>query len=383
MQAQCYEAERSLFLQPVAEAVRAVALALPPAGWPWRPGTGGTLAELVRSCGGCWTWKATSALRPSWSGGGRSRRSPPSSAGWPPAGNAARSSTTSTWPAPRPWSCFTLLRRLAGDRVLVLAAVRAEEGAETLAALADVGRMLELGPLPAAAVAELAGASAWPTWLARCRSGPGATPCSRWRACGRRPRAAVTGPPSRRARQRSTTVSPGPARWGPAAGAVVVGATFDLEVVAALLGRGRARPGRRLLVEDPSGSGYAFVNDLVREVLYKTNPGRPASPATAAGAFASRDAERLLGQAVAAAAEAGDPALEASARLARAGSWSRSATTPGAFADRQRALELAATSGDDRLEAEALEQLRLDVYLLAASAYVELTPRRGSWSSGP
>ena len=48
VQARCYEAERSLFLQPVAEAVRAVALALPPGRVGAAAGdAAGTLAELV------------------------------------------------------------------------------------------------------------------------------------------------------------------------------------------------------------------------------------------------------------------------------------------------------------------------------------------------
>ncbi|HET9555612.1 MAG TPA: AAA family ATPase, partial [Actinomycetota bacterium] len=48
VQARCYEAERSLFLQPVAEAVRAAALALPPGRVAAAAGAAaGTLAELV------------------------------------------------------------------------------------------------------------------------------------------------------------------------------------------------------------------------------------------------------------------------------------------------------------------------------------------------
>ena len=48
VQARCYEAERSLFLQPVAEAVRAAALALPPGRVGAAAGdAAGTLAELV------------------------------------------------------------------------------------------------------------------------------------------------------------------------------------------------------------------------------------------------------------------------------------------------------------------------------------------------
>jgi hypothetical protein len=142
----------------------------------------------------------------------------------------------------------------------------------------------------------------------------------------------------------------------------VVGAAFDLEVVAGLLElpvdvtarRAEQAMAARLLVEDEAGAGYRFTNDLVREVLYRTSP-RPtrvtrhrrlaamladrleaaaghaaavgdwataarawmAAAAEAARSYANRDAERLLDQAVAAATEAGDPALEAAARLDR------------------------------------------------------------------
>ena len=122
-----------------------------------------------------------------------------------------------------------------------------------------------------------------------------------------------------------------------------------------------------------------FANDLVREVLYATSPrptrvtrhrrlagmlaDRPEAAAghaaaagdwpaaatgldggrraNAAGSYANRDAERLLGQAVAAAARAGDPSLEAGARLDRGRVLVALGDYPGAFADQERALELA------------------------------------------
>jgi tetratricopeptide (TPR) repeat protein len=180
------------------------------------------------------------------------------------------------------------------------------------------------------------------------------------------------------------------------------GAVAPAEVlVEAVWGGARAERAlaARLLVEDDSGAGYRFANDLVREVLYATSPrptrvtrhrrlagmlaDRPeaaaghaaaagdraaaarawmAAAANAVGSYANRDAERLLGQAVAAAAQAGDPTLEASARLDRGRVLVALGDYPAAFADQERALELAVEHGQDRLEAAALEQLGWTAY---------------------
>jgi tetratricopeptide (TPR) repeat protein len=210
--------------------------------------------------------------------------------------------------------------------------------------------------------------------------------------------------------------------------ATVVGAAFDLEVVAGLLElpvdvcarRAGQAMAARLLVEDEAGAGYRFTNDLVREVLYRTSPrptrvtrhrrlaamlaDRPeaaaghaaaagdwataarawmAAAAEAARAYANRDAERLLDQAVAAATEAGDPALEAAARLDRGQALVALGDYPAAFADQEQALRLATAHGLDRLEAAALEQLGWTAYYSRDhQAASELTPRPASWPSG-
>jgi tetratricopeptide (TPR) repeat protein len=200
---------------------------------------------------------------------------------------------------------------------------------------------------------------------------------------------------------------------------VVAGNVVDLEVVAALLGQpveaaaalAEHALAARLLVEDEGGSGYGFANDLVREVLYRTSPGptrvarhrrlaslladRPeaaaghaaaagdwaaaatawkAAAARAAGSYANRDAQRLLDQAVAAAERAGDPPLEAGARLDRGRVLVALGDYPAAFADQQRALELAAARGEDRLEAAALEQLGWTAYYNRDQHASEVTP---------
>jgi tetratricopeptide (TPR) repeat protein len=153
----CYQAERSLFLQPLTEAVRTAVLALPPARLGVAAGDGaGTLAELVpevrRLLDPPPYQRAPAELE--------RRRFFEAVTGFF-RGLAAQQPVllvvddlhqagTSTLEL-----LHFLARRLDRDRLL-LATVRAEEAAEALAALADVARVLELGPLPPAAVAELA-----------------------------------------------------------------------------------------------------------------------------------------------------------------------------------------------------------------------------------
>ena len=412
VRARCYEAERSLFLQPVAEAVRAAALALPPGRVAAAAGdAAGTLAELVPDLRRLLDLpgyeRAPAELQ--------RRRSFEAVAAFV-RGLAAQQPLLLAVDDLHLAGASTLellhflRRRLRGDRVLVLAGVRAEEGAEALAALAGAGPVLELGPLPAAAVAELArrfGVAdlAGPV-LERARGHTLFTVESlRAAAEGGRDRAAV--PASLRDAVQTRARRAGPEVETLLRAAVVVGAAFDLEVVAGLLdlpvedaaARAERALAARLLVEDDTGAGYRFANDLVREVLYATSPrptrvtrhrrlagmlaDRPeaaaghaaaagdwaaaarawmAAAANAVGSYANRDAERLLGQAVAAAAQAGDPTLEASARLDRGRVLVALGDYPAAFADQERALELAVEHGQDRLEAAALEQLGWTAY---------------------
>jgi DNA-binding SARP family transcriptional activator/tetratricopeptide (TPR) repeat protein len=426
VQARCYEAERSLFLQPLAEAVRAAALACPPARVAVAAGdAAGTLAELVPD------------LRRLLDVPGYERT---------PAELERRRSFEAVTAflrglaAQQPLlvilddlhlagaSTLELLhflrRRLAGDRLLVLATVRAEEGADALAALAGVGRVLELGPLPAAAVAELARRFGVADLAGPVRERTGGhtlftVESLRAAAEGGRDLAAV--PASLRDAVLARVRRSGPEVETLLRAAVVAGAAVDLEVVAGLLGLpveaaaalAERALAARLLVEDETGAGYQLANDLVREVLYSTSPrptrvarhrrlagllaDRPeaaaghaaaagdwadaarawmAAAANAARFYANRDAERLLGQAVAAATQAGDPALEASARLDRGRVLVALGDYPAAAADQERALELAAGHGHDRLEAAALEQLGWTAYYNRdAQAASELTPR--------
>jgi hypothetical protein len=411
-QARCYEAERSLFLQPLAEAVRAAALALPPGRVGVAAGdAAATLAELVPdlrrllALEGYERAPAELERRRSFEAVTAFLR-----------GLAAQQPLLVVLDDLHLAGASTLellhflLRRLAGDRLLLLATVRAEEGAEALEALADVARVLELGPLPATAVAELARRFGVADLAGPVQERTGghtlfAVESLRAAAEGGRGRDAV--PASLRDAVLARARRAGPEVETLLRAAVVAGASVDLEVVAALLdlpveataAQAERALAARLLVEDETGAGYRFTNDLVREVLYATSPrptrvarhrrlagllaDRPetaaghaaaagdwaaaarawmAAAATAVGFYANRDAEGLLGQAVEAAIRAGDPALEADARLDRGRVLVALGDYPGASADQERALELAVEHGQDRLEAAALEQLGWTAY---------------------
>ena len=410
--ARCYEAERSLFLQPVAEAVRAAALALAPERLAAAAGeAAGTLAELVpevRRLLGLGAYERAPAEL-------ERRRS-----------FEAVTAFVRGLAAQRPLllalddlhlagaSTLELLhfmaRRLAGDRVLVLATVRAEEGAEVLAALADMSRVLTLGPLPPPAVAELArrfGVADVAGPVQERTRGHTLFAVESLRAAAEAGGGQAAVPATLRDAVLGRVRRAGPEVETLLRAAVVAGNVVDLEVVAALLGQpvettaalAERALAARLLVEDEGGGGYELANDLVREVLYQTSPGptrvarhrrlaglladRPetaaghaaaagdwaaaatawmSAAARAAGSYANRDAQGLLDLAVAAAGRAGDPALEARARLDRGRVIVALGDYRAAFADQQRSLELARAIGEDRLEAAALEQLGWTAY---------------------
>jgi tetratricopeptide (TPR) repeat protein len=194
--------------------------------------------------------------------------------------------------------------------------------------------------------------------------------------------------------------------------AAVVGAAFEVELLADLLDvplavaaeRAERALAAHLVVE--AGTAYELANDLIREVLYEATPrptrvarhrrlaallaDRPetaakhaaasgdwpraaaalrSAAAAAARMYANRDAERLLTEALDAAALAAgaaagvDPAAPGGARftaeLLVARGQAREATGDyrGAFADHERAVELAREAGDGALAATALERL--------------------------
>ena len=170
------------------------------------------------------------------------------------------------------------LGRHAGRaRLLVVATVRAEEGGAAIDALSDVSDRIELGPLPAEAVGELATAAGCgelaDTILQRTR-GHALFVTETLRAVA----SGETGvPESLRAAVLARVRRAGPEIEELLRAGAVLGASVDPAIVGGLLdvparcrAAVRAGAGTRLLVV--AGRNYEFANDLVQEVLYATTP---------------------------------------------------------------------------------------------------------------
>ena len=286
-----------------------------------------------------------------------------------------------------------LARHLRDGRVLVLATVRAGEGDDVVDELIDVSRRLDVGPLGGAAVTELALASGQAEFadqiLARTRGhtlfvvetlrglrdGADGIPLSL--------RDAVLLRVRRAGRDVDELLR----------AAAVLGSSFTPAVVAGLLekplravvSRSEEALEARLLVV--SGDEYEFVNDLVREVLYDSTP-RPARLAyhrraadlltnqpeavglhahaaqdwsRAARAWllagenalqrcAGPDAEDLLTRCLDSADRSREPEIAGRALVARSRSLSARGQSDRAMADLDAALRFARTAGDRRLE---------------------------------
>ncbi|WP_345411319.1 ATP-binding protein [Actinomycetospora chlora] len=297
-----------------------------------------------------------------------------------------------------------LARRAAGARVLVLATVRAEEGAAALEHLDGAGTRLDLGPLDAAAVttlADRAGRAELGAAIHRRTRGHPLFVVETLRGLA----AGATGVPE----TLQAAVLARVRRLGPEveellrAGAVL-GATVDLEVAAGLLelpvpevGRrcGRAVEARLLVATD---AGYEFANDLVHEVLHATTPaplrrrhhrraadllaatpeaaGEHAAAAqdwpraaralllagdAAAERGAMGDAAALHDRALAAAERVDDLEITGRVLLARARAREGLERHREAWSDLGRAAEAAHEAGDRRLEMLVRRQLGGDV----------------------
>jgi predicted ATPase len=167
-----------------------------------------------------------------------------------------------------------LTRDAAGSRLLVVATVRAEQE-RALAPLAPIAERLPLGPLATSEVAELAQAAGCPDraeWVARRTGGHPLLAVEMLRsAAGGLPepvRAAVL--------DRVRRAGPDAAELLHAA--AVLGTRFALAGLAALLDIGEPEAARRCERLSPSGlvlpagDGYAFANEILREVLYDATP---------------------------------------------------------------------------------------------------------------
>jgi DNA-binding SARP family transcriptional activator len=250
-----------------------------------------------------------------------------------------------------------LARTCAGERLLIAATLRTDEGADAVRRLAPVAEQLALGPLGAQAVAELAAAAGHAELgesLASRTRGHALFVVESLRALG----AGEPGVP----KSLSAAVLARVARLDPdvaelVRAACVLGSSFEPATVAGLLSvpTAAAVRGSGQLVEAglvvEAGRAYEFANDLVQEVLYATTsePTRHAYHRLAADLFEDRPEVRAVH-----AAASGQPARAALAWLAAGSSASERFAVADAERLLTRALEAAQESGEPELVTRAL-----------------------------
>ncbi len=412
VQARCYEAERSLFLEPIVDALRGVVVSTPPDAVRTLAGdSAATLGELVP--------EVRSILRPMpverASPDIERRRAFDAVTGFLRGMCLRRpvllflddlhNAGTSTLEL-----LHFLLRRAAGGRLLILATLRLEEGDEALAHLRNMARTIEVGPLPPDAVSELARRMGVPELSERILARTGGHSLFVMETL----RAISEGTPA----EGDTPVPESLrdavlARVGRAGPDVeeflrvgaVLGSAFDLVTVTELLevtpeesARRSDRAVRARLLNE-AGPAFEFANDLIREILYTTtpqpvltarharaaallhdNPEAVGAHASAAGdlrtameawlvaaersaGFANRDAELLLGRAVDAARELGDRSAAMRGFLERGRVREALGEYQGAFDDHSAALEVARATGDRAMEMAVLREMGGDVMI--------------------
>jgi DNA-binding SARP family transcriptional activator/tetratricopeptide (TPR) repeat protein len=295
-------------------------------------------------------------------------------------------------------------RRLGGARVLVLATIRREEGADALATLGAVSTVIDVDALSLAAVTDLATRSGQAhlvdhivqqtrghtlyvvETLASLSTGREGVPESL--------QAAVLARVQRAGADTEVLLR----------AAAILGATLDPIHLAALLGIapqvvldrcGQALAARLLVVADRD---FEFANDLMREVLYESTPpptrlawhrqaadllaDHPEALGAHAAAcgdwpraarawllaaeeamrrFATADAEALVNRAIDAASRGADVEVTARAFVVRGRARDFRSEFAAAMADFDTALGLAREAGDQRVEMIVLRQLAGDV----------------------
>ncbi|MGQ0607420.1 MAG: ATP-binding protein [Chloroflexota bacterium] len=412
LRARCYEAERSLFLEPFADAIRPVVLASPvELAQDLAPEQAAALIELV----------------PELQDLLRSPRVPPASAEVErrralEACVALLKGVTRRRPVllvlddvhNAGATTIELLhfaaRRLATHRLLMVGTVRPEEGEAQLDQLDDVARRVSLDTLPAEAIAQLARGSGLTRLAKRIHALSGGHPLyaiELIRALSDQAGAsgeALPMPESLREAVTGRSRRAGDDVDEFLRAAAVLGSAFDLATVADLIGIEledvvrRADRARRARLVVESGNQLAFANDLIREIMYQTTPpairgarhlramtlvaanpeavaghaaaagqwadaaGRWLDAASrAAGRFSNRDAKHLLGKALNAARRGGDDTLQIRILLSRADVGEALADYGGAFEDQSVAVDLARRAGDRALEVQSLLRLGGDV----------------------
>ena len=406
LRTRCYEAERSLFLQPIAEAIAPVvstmsASALRQLLGEHAPAVAALLPEAAALLGPPPSWHGSPDMERRWSFQAVTAFL---------AGLADRSPVLLVVDDLQYAGQSTveflhyLGRQVSGSRLLTVVTVRAEHDAEIGSALAPAASRVEVGPLSAAAVEQLAtqagqGALAGP--ILQRTQGHTLFVVEVLRALA----GGDTGvPESLRSAVQARVRQTGAAAESLLRAASVLGAAIDPLTLAELLELTPAAAvdlceqalQARLLVV--SGRDYEFANDLIREVLYATTPeptrlayhrraadlltGQPealARHATAAGDWnraarawllaaedamhrsAASDAITLSSQALEAAERGGDTEAHARALILRGRAREAVGAHVTALTDLTLGAADARAAGDRRLEMLALRELGGDV----------------------
>ena len=295
-------------------------------------------------------------------------------------------------------------RQPPGARLLVVATVRAENDAQIGAALAPVARRVEVGPLSADAVSQLARAAGQGELADRIMKQTRGHTLFVVEVL----RALASGdagvPESLRTAVQARVRRAGPPVEALLRAASVLGATVDPMTLGVMLGLVSATAlelceaalEARLLAV--SGRDYEFGNDLIREVLYASTPeptrlahhrraadlltGQPESLARhaaaagdwlraarawlragedAMGRFAASDAAALATQALEAGERVADAEVSARALILRGRALEAVGAHAAALTDLTRGADGARAAGDRRLEMLVLRQLGGDV----------------------
>lgn len=171
-----------------------------------------------------------------------------------------------------------LARRAVAMRLLIVATVRVEEGDDVLALLGPVGTRLPVGPLDSDAVAALAAAAGHAPMAGAILARTGGHTLFVVETLGGLRAGASEVPASLRSAVLDRLDRAGADTADLLRAAAVIGASVDPEIVAGMLGlpahvavqRCERAVAARLLV--PAGSRYEFANDLLHEILYATTP---------------------------------------------------------------------------------------------------------------
>ncbi|MBN9113177.1 MAG: AAA family ATPase, partial [Pseudonocardia sp.] len=422
----CHEAERSLYLEPLVQLVRAALRRVDPADVLTLAGSRlGALAQLVPEVGDIVAATDYERADPELEHGraldafagflARLSATRPVLVTIEDAHHAGRSTIGALRFAMREWAAD------AGARPVLVVVTERGAGAMTEPLRELATEWIELGPLDVDAVADLVARAGTDHDPARLHAWTGGSPLFVAELL-RSPGPALAGdgpvpvPPSLRDIVADRIEAADEEIAELLGQAAVLGASFTLDALAQLTGTEadrcatRAAEAVRIGLLHPLPDGMRFVNDVVRQVAYEATPtpvrisrhrraarlldARPESAArhfaaagdwssaarawtdaaaAAARAFANTEAVELLSKAVGAARSADDVTQLVHTLVRRGRACSQIGRYADAVADHEQALELARGRDDPELEALALEQLGWTaLYARDAMAAVDL-----------